>query len=340
MKKINIVVAGATGYIGLEVIKLLAKHPYVKIKYLCAQSSIGLKISKFEPTLKKFKKLPRISNLEKINFDDIDVLFTALPNGSAHKIVKKLNKKTKLIDLSADFRLSKASEYEKWYNIKHLGRKFINKSIYLIPELNDQDIKKFKIISCPGCYPTSIQLPLIPLLKNKLIKKNGIIIDSKSGYSGAGKNLNKKFKYKNIYESISAYGVGNHRHVSEIEQEFSKISKSKINITFTPHLSPMFRGILSTIYVDLPKNVTAKKIYKFLLNFYKKKYFVNIEKFNKPIGTGDVMNTNNCRISVCKSKNKNKIIILSTIDNLLKGGSGQAVQNMNILFGFKENKGF
>jgi len=340
MKNINIVVAGATGYIGLEIIKLLAKHPQVNIKYLCAQSSIGSQISKFDNELKKYKSLPKITNLKNINFDNIDVLFTALPNGSAHKIVKKLTNKTKLIDLSADFRLSKASEYKKWYKIKHLGKKFINKSIYLIPELNNQNIKKFKVISCPGCYPTSIQLPLIPLLKNKMIKKNNIIIDSKSGYSGAGKNINKKFSYKNLYESISAYGVGNHKHVSEIEQELSKASKSKIDIIFTPHLAPMFRGILSTIYVDLPNNVTAKNVHSYLYNFYKKSYFVNIMEFNKTIGTGDVMNTNNCNISVCKTTKKNKIIILSTIDNLLKGGSGQAVQNMNILFGIKENTGF
>ena len=340
MKNINIVVAGATGYIGLEIIKLLAKHPQVDIKYLCAQSSIGSQISKFDNKLKKYKSLPKITDLKNINFDNIDVLFTALPNGSAHKIVKKLTNKTKLIDLSADFRLSKASEYKKWYKIKHLGKKYINKSIYLIPELNNQNIKKFKVISCPGCYPTSIQLPLIPLLKNKLIKKNNIIIDSKSGYSGAGKNINKKFSYKNLYESISAYGVGNHRHVSEIEQELSKVSKSKIDIIFTPHLAPMFRGILSTIYVDLPNNVTAKNVHSCLHKFYKKSYFVNIMEFNKTIGTGDVMNTNNCNISVCKTTKKDKIIILSTIDNLLKGGSGQAVQNMNILFGIKENIGF
>jgi N-acetyl-gamma-glutamyl-phosphate reductase len=205
--------------------------------------------------------------------------------------------------------------------------------------LND-DLKKFSIISCPGCYPTSIQIPLIPLIKKRLILSNKIIADSKSGYSGAGKNLKKKFKTPNIFKSISAYGVGSHRHTSEIDQELSKAKKSLTNVIFTPHLSPMFRGILSTIYVDLPKKINAKIIYNYLKKYYKKNYFIKINKFNTPIGTGNVMNTNDCRISICENREKNKVIILSAIDNLIKGGSGQAVQNMNMYYGFNEKLGF
>jgi len=336
---INVAVVGATGYIGIELIKLLIKHPKVKIKNICAQKSIGKPIYKYDSSLKK-KSLPKITNFSSINFNDIDLLFTALPNGEAQKISKKLNHKVKLIDLSADFRLENPKNFKKWYKINHKSKNLIKHSIYSIPELINVKLDKYKIIACPGCYPTSIQIPLVPIIKNKLINTKNIIVDSKSGYSGAGKNLHKKFKFKNIYESISAYGVSSHRHIAEIDQQLKKISNNKINVQFTPHLSPMFRGILSTIYVNLNKNISAKKIYKYLKKYYKNKYFIKFAKFNTPIGTGDIIHTNFCKISVCNDRRKNKAIILSAIDNLIKGGSGQAVQNMNLLCGFNEQMGF
>ena len=336
---INVAVVGATGYIGIELIKLLIKHPKVKIKNICARSSIGKSMHDYDSFLKK-KSLPKITNLSSINFNDIDLLFTALPNGEAQKISKKLNYKVKLIDLSADFRLENPKNFKKWYNINHKSKNLIKHSIYSIPELINVKLDKYKIIACAGCYPTSIQIPLVPIIKNKLINTKNIIVDSKSGYSGAGKNLHKKFKFKNIYESISAYGVSSHRHIAEIDQQLKKISNNKINVQFTPHLSPMFRGILSTIYVNLNKNISAKKIYKCLKKYYKNKYFIKFAKFNTPIGTGDIIHTNFCKISVCNDRRKNKAIILSAIDNLIKGGSGQAVQNMNLMCGFNEQMGF
>ena len=259
---------------------------------------------------------------------------------SLYQHSKKISSNVKLIDLSADFRLNSLKNYKKWYKIKHKSPKLIKNSIYSIPELTKVNLSKFKIISCPGCYPTSIQIPLVPIIKKKLIYTKNIIIDSKSGYSGAGKNIHKKFKYKNIYESISAYKVSFHRHLSEIDEQLKIVSKKDIKVQFTPHLSPMFRGILSTIYIDLRKNISANKIYLFLKNNYKNNHFIKFSKFNTPIGTGDVMNTNFCKISVCIDRKKNKAIILSAIDNLLKGGSGQAVQNMNLLYNFNENFGF
>ncbi len=338
-KHINVAVAGATGYIGLELIKLLANHPKVKINNICAQKCIGKPIYKFDSSLRK-KSLPKITNVASVNFNNIDLLFTALPDGEAQKISKKLTHKVKLIDLSADFRLENPKSYKKWYNISHKSKDLIKHSIYSIPELIKVKLDKFKIISCPGCYPTSIQIPLVPIIINKLINTKNIIIDSKSGYSGAGKNLHKKFKFKNIYDSISAYGISSHKHLAEIDQQLEKIAKSKIKVQFTPHLSPMFRGILSTIYVNLNKNISAKKIFKYLKKYYKDKHFIKFAKFNTPIGTGDIMHTNICKISVCDDRKKNKAIILCAIDNLIKGGSGQAVQNMNLLCGFKEQMGF
>jgi N-acetyl-gamma-glutamyl-phosphate reductase len=338
MSKLNVLVAGSTGYIGVQLIKLLIKHRNVKIKYLCGNSSVGKSISFYDKILKN-KKLPKIVKFNQIFLNDVDVVFTALPNGESQQISKQLLKKNILIDLAADFRLEKASDYLKWYKQKHRAQNFIKKSIYALPEITGKEIKNFKIIGCPGCYPTSILIPLIPLIKKRLLKLDNIIIDSKSGYSGAGRGVRKKFKDKNLYESLSAYGVGFHRHNSEIDQMIKKYTKQNFRFFFTPHLSPMFRGILSTIYVDLKKGKSINSLYKEMAKFYKKSTFVKVQKLNSLISTNDVINTNNCNISICKSKYKNKAIILSSIDNLIKGGAGQAIQNMNILYNFNVKEG-
>ena len=336
MAKLNVLVAGCTGYIGIQLIKLLINHKRVKIKYLCGNSSVGKKISFFDKSIKK--KLPKITKFNKNKLKDVDLIFTALPNGEAQLISRNLNKNNVLIDLAADFRLS-AKDYLKWYKQKHKAQINIKKSIYSLPELNSKNLKKFQILSCPGCYPTSILLPLVPLVKKNMINLKNIIIDSKSGYSGAGRGVHKKYKNKNLYESLSAYGVGFHRHNSEIDQELKNNSSSKINFTFTPHIIPMFRGILSTIYLDLKPGTTLNKIQNILKIFHKNNKFVKIKSINSFLSTNDVMNTNYCFISVCKTKFKDKIIILSVIDNLIKGGAGQAVQNMNLKFGYKINEG-
>ena len=338
MSKLNALIAGSTGYIGIQLVKLLLKHPNINIKYLCGNTSKGKSISYYDKIFKK-KKLPKIIKFSKNLLEDTNLVFTALPNGQAQKISNKLLKKNILIDLSADFRLRSAKEYLKWYKIKHSSKNNIKKSIYALPELTRKKLKNYKIISCPGCYPTSILLPLIPLIKNNLIQINNIIIDSKSGYSGAGRGVHKKYANKNLYESLSAYGVSSHRHNSEIEQELNNYTKKNIKFSFTPHLSPMFRGILSTIYLDLNKNISIKHINSNLKKFYKKDLFVKILPVNSHISTNDVINTNYCHISVCKSKYKNKLIILSAIDNLIKGGAGQAVQNLNYYFGYNVKKG-
>ncbi len=339
MPKLNVLIAGSTGYIGIQLIKLLIKHKKINIKYLCGNSSIGKHISFYDKDLIN-KKLPRIIKFKKELLNEVDIVFTALPNGEAQIIAKKLLKKNKLIDLSADFRLKNPKEYSKWYKQKHKAPYLINKSIYALPELSGNKIKKFQIIGCPGCYPTSILLPIIPLIKKDYIKKNNIIIDSKSGYSGAGRKVHSKFKNKNLYESLSAYGINLHRHNSEIEQEIRNYTKSKFSFTFTPHLTPMFRGILSTIYIDLNDGITVNNLYNQLINFYKKSKFIKVIKMNSLLSTNDVINTNICKISVCKSKYKGKAIILSAIDNLIKGGAGQAIQNLNLLNDFNYNEGF
>ncbi|MDB3959895.1 N-acetyl-gamma-glutamyl-phosphate reductase [Candidatus Pelagibacter sp.] len=333
MPKLNALVAGSTGYIGVQLINILVKHKYINIKYLCGNSSVGKNISSYDKSLSG-KKLPKIIKFNKKLLKDVDVVFTALPNGEAQDLSKHLTKNNTLIDLAADFRLEKGSVYLKWYKQKHRAVNQIKKSIYCLPEINGKDIDKYQIVSCPGCYPTSILLPLIPLFKKNLVKVKNIIIDSKSGYSGAGRGVHKKYKDKNLYESLSAYGVGFHRHNSEIDQMLKKFTKKELSFNFTPHLTPMFRGILSTIYVDLENGATQSKAIKTLKSFYKKNDFVKILRKDTLISTNDVIKSNNCFISICKSKYKDKIIILSAIDNLIKGGAGQAVQNLNMKFNF------
>ena len=337
MSKLNVLVCGSTGYIGIELVKILARHKKIHIKYLCGNSSVGKNISFYDKSLSK-KKLPIIRKFQRKLLKEVDVIFSALPNGEAQKLSKFLLDKNLLIDLSADFRLKNKNEYLKWYKIKHSAQKLIKNSIYSLPELKKNQFKNQKIISSPGCYPTSILLPLAPLIQKNFISNRNIVIDSKSGYSGAGRNVHKKHKNKNLYESLSAYGIANHRHNSEIQQELDLYTKKKNYFDFTPHLSPMFRGIITTINVNLKKNIDAKKIHRYLSKFYKKSKFVKIKKINSLLSTNEVINTNNCLISICNSKNKNKLIILSAIDNLIKGGGGQAVQSMNMYYGFKEDE--
>ncbi len=338
MRKLNALIAGPTGYIGIQLIKLLIKHKKINIKYLCGNTSVGKNISTYDKYLSN-KKLPKITKFNKKFLRNVDVIFTALPNGESQEISRNLLKKNVLIDLAADFRLKKSSEYLKWYKQKHRAVSNIKKSIYALPEITGKKVKQFNIIGCPGCYPTSVLLPLIPLLKKNIIKTNNIIIDSKSGYSGAGRGVHKIYKDKNLYESISAYGIGFHRHNSEIEQEFKNHTKSKIKFIFTPHLTPMFRGILSTIYVDLKSSFSTSKLIDIMKQFHKKNKFVKILKKNSLLSTNEVINTNYCYISVCESRYKKQIIILSAVDNLIKGGSGQAIQNLNLKFDFPNDTG-
>ena len=339
-KKINIAVIGATGYTGLDLILLLSRHQKANLINLCATKNLGKEIAFFDKRIKK--KLPKISSIKKIDWLKVDLVFLSLPNGEAQKIIKKLYYKYKhirFIDLSADFRIKDSIKYKKNYKIIHKAKGLIKKSIYAVSEFVKNDIHKYRIIANPGCYPTSIQVPLIPLIKKKLININNLTIDAKSGYSGAGKNLEKKFLHKNLYFSTYAYNTKNHRHIIEVEQEFKKHTKQNIKFTFNPHLLPTFRGILTSIYVDLSNNSSAKKLRNELIKFYKKDKFIKILKLNSEIGSGNVLNTNNCEISICNTRIKNKIVIFCAIDNLIKGASGQAIQNMNLIYKFSESLG-
>ena len=339
-KKINIAIIGATGFTGIELVLLLSKHPNVRVKYLCATKNLGKKISYFDNRIKK--KLPKISSSKAIDWLTLDLAFLSLPNGSAQKLINKVFHKytnVKFIDLSADFRIFDIITYKKNYKINHKSQNLLKDTIYSISEFVKKDINKYRIIANPGCYPTSIQLPLIPIMKKRMIKNN-ITIDSKSGYSGAGKSFEKRFKHKHLYSSTFAYNTKNHRHIVEIDQEIKKHTGIKPKFTFNPHLLPTFRGILTSIYVDLKKGITANQLRKELINFYKQDKFIKILKLNSQVGSGNVINTNKCEISVCNTRIKNKIVIFCAIDNLIKGASGQALQNMNLIYKFPVMNGF
>ena len=338
--KINIAVIGATGYTGLDLIFMLSKHPKVKILNLCATKSLGKKISFFDKRIKK--NLPKITSVNKINWENLDLVFLSMPNGEAQKLIKKKyykNRNLKFIDLSADFRIENLKIYKKNYKVNHKAKKLIKYSLYSIPELSKSFLPHYRIISNPGCYSTSVQIPLIPLINDKIISLNNITIDAKSGYSGAGKNLEKKFTHKNLYTSTFAYSTKAHRHICEIDQQLFKFTKKKINFSFNPHLLPTFRGILTSIYVHLKKGKTGNSLRNSLIKFYKRSKFIKILKLNSPLGSGDVLNTNNCEISICETRIKNKMIIFCAIDNLVKGASGQAIQNMNLVYNYPEHLG-
>ena len=337
LNKINICIIGATGYVGVDLVYFLSKHPKANIKYLCAKNNTGKKISLFNNKIKK--RLPIITNVKSVNWKSVDLVFLSLPNGQAQTTIKKIYsyKHLKFIDLSADFRLSSYKDYERWYKKKHQAKELIKNSIYSISEFTKKKISNYRIIGNPGCYPTSIQLALNPLLKNRFLPEE-ITIDSKSGFSGAGKNYKKKFKHNNFDFSVHAYGIKKHRHMSELDQEFLKVAGRKINYSFNPHLLPTFRGILSSIYLK-NKKTNPRKILKQLEKAHKKNSFIKILPLNSQIGTGNVLNTNMCHISVCETNQKNKSVIFVAIDNLVKGAAGQAIQNMNLLYGLNEKLG-
>jgi N-acetyl-gamma-glutamyl-phosphate reductase len=341
MKKLQIAIIGASGYTGAELIRILLNHKKVEIVALVANSNAGQKIEQLYPHLVHYD-LPDLKKLDEIDFSKIDVAFGCLPHTTSQETFKKLlsdpkNSNLKVIDLSADFRLENVDDYQKWYDHEHIAKNLQPQAVYGLSEIHRNKIKKSNLIACPGCYPTSALLPLIPLLENDLIQKEDIIIDSKSGVTGAGRSVKQSNLFCEINESVKAYSIGKHRHMGEIEQELSKASNAKIEIDFTPHLLPINRGIISTIYVKLNKNFSTDDLRNCLEKKYEDEPFVKIIDGEPNIK--DVVGTNFCVISVKKAHTKNKAIIVSVIDNLCKGASGQAVQNMNIVFGFDEKEG-
>lgn len=341
MKTIKAAIIGASGYTGAELIRILLNHKKVEIAELVANSNAGQKIEQLYPHLIHYN-LPALKKIDEVDFTKIDVVFGCLPHTTSQETFKKLlsdpkNSHLKILDLSADFRLKDVSDYEKWYDHEHIAKDLQPQAVYGLSEIHRNKIKKSNLIACPGCYPTSALLPLIPLLANNLIEKHDIIIDSKSGTTGAGRSVKQSNLFCEVNESVKAYSIGKHRHMGEIEQELGNAANAKIEIDFTPHLLPINRGIISTIYAKINPKFSVDDIKNCLQTKYEDEPFVRIIDGEPNIK--DVVGTNFCVITVKKARTANKVIIVSVIDNLCKGASGQAVQNMNIVFGFDETEG-
>lgn len=330
-------IVGASGYTGLELVRILKKHPDIELELLTSESFVDMEISELYPNI----GLDMEMKLEKFNCEEAlnrcDILFLALPHGHSSEVVAKNRGTNRLIiDLGADFRLKKLDEYSSWYKTEHKAPDLLDKAVYGLAEINREKIKNAKIIANPGCYPTSVILGLVPLFLEGLIESKGIIIDSKSGISGAGRQSTLGTHFNNASENMNPYGVTNHRHIPEIEQELSTLAQNQVSITFTPQLVPMNRGMLSTCYADLTKEVKEDEIRYIYEEFYKDEPFVKLLAEGVWPHTKWVAASNNCLLNFEIDKRNNKIVVTSVIDNLIKGASGQAVQNMNILLGIEE----
>lgn len=338
MAKQRIAIIGASGYTGVELIRFLLNHPQVEIKALTGESQAGKAMAEVYPHL-AFAGLPNLVTIAEVDYANIDVVFCCLPHATTQKVIAELPQHLKIIDLSADFRLHDIETYAKWYGHTHLAPELQKQAVYGLSEINRAAIKNARLVANPGCYPTSAQLPLIPLLQNKLIEAENIIIDAKSGISGAGRAAKQAMLFAEADGGINAYGIASHRHAPEIEQGLSIAAGQEVIVNFTPHLMPMNRGILSTIYVKLAPQTKVDDLRACLKNTYADEYFVKVGDKGFLPSTHAVRATNFSHIGVFEDRLPGRAIIVSVIDNLVKGASGQAIQNMNIMCGFAENSG-
>lgn len=333
-------IIGATGYAGVELVRLLDAHPHAELSHLVSKSYAGKTIDQIYPHFTKtFTHTLVDMNLEKIA-NESDVIFTALPHGASADVVATLYASgKKIIDLSADFRYQSPQVYEQWYGVPHPYPQLLKDSVYGLPELHRAEIPDAKIIGNPGCYTTCSILGLAPLIKDWQISLEHIIIDAKSGVSGAGRGMKQNLQFCEVNESAKAYSIGTHRHTSEIEQELSLLAGDDVVLSFTPHLLPISRGILSTIYADLQTKVSTADILALYHDFYNNEPFVRVYELGNLPEIKNVVGSNYCDIGIVIDERLNRVVVVSTIDNLIKGAAGQAVQNMNILFGLNETTG-
>ncbi|OAY80386.1 putative N-acetyl-gamma-glutamyl-phosphate reductase, chloroplastic [Ananas comosus] len=307
-KSVRIGVLGASGYTGAEIVRLLANHPHFGITMMTADRKAGQSIGSVFPHLMA-QDLPAMVAIKDADFSDVDAVFCCLPHGTTQEIIKSLPKQLKIVDLSADFRLRNIDEYEEWYGLPHKAPELQKEAVYGLTEVSRDQIRNARLVANPGCYPTSIQLPLVPLIKAGLIELRNIIIDAKSGVSGAGRGAKEANLYTEISEGLHSYGITKHRHVPEIEQGLSDASHSKVTVSFTPHLMPMDEE------------------------------FVRLLEKGAIPHTRHVRGSNYCFMNVFQDRIPGRAIIISVIDNLVKGASGQALQNLNLMLGFPENIG-
>jgi N-acetyl-gamma-glutamyl-phosphate reductase len=337
-KKVSVAILGSTGYVGLELVKILSKHPSIDIVFLGTEKSPNISIQKLDPSI-DISNIPNTQLNSDFDYNIADTVFLALPHSVSNEYVKLFYNKIQIIDLSADFRLDNFEIYKKNYGTKHSCPGLLEEFIYGLPEFNKNEIANSKNIAVPGCYPTSILIPTLTLLSNNLIKESNLIFDSKSGYSGAGKNFDKdNIENSNDYNFFN-YNTNQHRHISEIRQELEKINKEEVLFSFNPHILPNFRGMMSTIYCDLNKGINESDVIKCFEQLDSENYFIDFINNEQRADFFLVQNTNKCVLKIFKHYDDSKIIIISLIDNLLKGAAGQAVQCFNLSKGFDESSG-
>ncbi len=330
-------IVGGTGYTGVELLRLLVAHPDVELRAITSRSESGMPVADMFPNLRGHTDIA-FSEPTMANLQDCDVVFYATPHGVAMEGAGELLEKgIRVIDLGADFRIKDIPEWEKWYSMKHTTTHLVEEAVYGLSEVNREAIKSARLIACPGCYPTATQLGFLPLLEQGLIDKSALIADAKSGVSGAGRKASVGTLLCESSESFKAYAVAGHRHLPEIKQGLTQIAGSPVGLTFVPHLTPMIRGIHATLYGTLTGE--AGDLQALYEQRYKDEYFVDVMPAGSHPETRSVKGANHCRIAVHQPQGGNTVVVLSVIDNLVKGAAGQAVQNMNIMFGLEENAG-
>jgi N-acetyl-gamma-glutamyl-phosphate reductase len=337
--KTRVGIIGATGYTGVELLRLLLHHPEVEVTALTSQKYAGLPIDQVFPSVMKYLQL----KCEELNLDQVskktDFIFTAVPHKTAMETVPPFVQRGKrVVDLSADFRFQDPAVYERWYQ-KHTAPEWLKESVYGLPELHRKKIREAKIVGNPGCYPTGALIGLIPLVEKGMISLESIIIDSKSGVSGAGRDVVLESLFCEVNEGVRAYKIFEHRHTPEIEQELSHLAQKKVNVTFVPHLIPMDRGILTTLYVTLAKKIKTEEVLSIFERCYEKEPFVRVCQKGKIPNTKNVRGSNYCDIGFKVNEGDGRLVVVTAIDNLVKGASGEAVQNMNIMLGYPETMG-
>jgi N-acetyl-gamma-glutamyl-phosphate reductase len=341
--KAKIGVLGASGYTGSETVRLLLRHPHVEMVLLTADRRAGQEMATVFPQFAPFK-LPRLVAIEDVDWAKaaLDAAFCALPHATTQKVIRELlgkAPKTKVVDLSADFRLHDPAAYAKWYGHEHHAPELQREAVYGLVEVYRDKIKSARLIANPGCYTSCAQLPLTPLIKAKAIELDDIVVDAKSGMTGAGRSAKEEMLFSEVSEGFHAYGVGHHRHMAELDQEFSLAAGREVIVTFTPHLVPMNRGILSTIYVRCAVGKSPEDLHAILSKQYVNEPFVHVLPFGQAPQTRHVRGSNMTFIGVAKDRVAGRAIVISALDNLVKGAAGQAIQNMNLVLGYPETTG-
>ena len=341
--KAKIGILGASGYTGSELVRLLLRHPRVELALLTADRRAGQEMRAVFPQFSPFT-LPNLVSIDSIDWKKagLKLVFCALPHATTQKVVSELlakAPKTKVVDLSADFRLADTEAYERWYGHEHHAPKLQREAVYGLVEVHREAIKKARLVANPGCYTSCAQLALTPLIKASAIVLDEIVIDAKSGMTGAGRAAKEEMLFSEVSEGFHAYGVGNHRHMAELDQEFSLAAGRDVVVSFTPHLVPMNRGILSTIYVRGMLGKSVEDIHAILLKYYENEPFVHVLPFGQTPQTRHVRGSNMTFIGVANDRVPGRAIVISALDNLVKGASGQAVQNMNLMLGYPETLG-